>query len=47
MPVRYNIVDYLEQTEGTFLNRTRRLVETAIGQLTGQFIMSKICTRKM
>ncbi|MCK5818800.1 MAG: hypothetical protein KAH18_06010 [Psychromonas sp.] len=46
-PVRYNMVDHLEHTEQTFLNGTRQLVETVIGQLTGQFNMNKVWARKM
>ena len=30
-PVRHNMVDQLERTERTFLNKTRRLVEMVIG----------------
>tara|TARA_B110000881_G_scaffold155996_1_gene138823 strand:+ start:101 stop:994 length:894 start_codon:yes stop_codon:yes gene_type:complete len=46
-PVRYNMTDNLEKEERTFLNKTRRLVETVIGQLTTQFNMSKILARRM
>ncbi|WP_028866352.1 IS982 family transposase [Psychromonas hadalis] len=46
-PVRHNMVDHLEQTERNFLNKTRRLVETVIGQLTGRFNMNKVWARKM
>ena len=46
-PVRHNMVDPLEKTERDYLNKTRRLVETVIGQLTGQFNMNKVWARKM
>lgn len=46
-PVRHNMIDHLEKTERDFLNKTRRLVETVIGQLTGQFNMNKVWARKM
>ena len=46
-PVRHNMVDHLERPERDFLNKTRRLVETVIGQLTGQFNMNKVWARKM
>ena len=46
-PVRHNMVDHLDKSERTFLNKTRRLVETVIGQLTGQFNMNKVWARKM
>ncbi|MFT6843141.1 MAG: hypothetical protein ACJASR_001915, partial [Psychroserpens sp.] len=36
-PVRHNMTDSLPKVARTFLNKTRRLVETVIGQLTGQF----------
>jgi antitoxin component of MazEF toxin-antitoxin module len=45
-PVRHNMVDLLEKTERDYLNKTRRLVETVIGQLTGQFNMNKVWARK-
>jgi hypothetical protein len=38
-PVRHNMTDPLLKAERTFLNKTRRLVEIVIGQLTGQFNM--------
>lgn len=41
------MVDQLERTERTFLNKTRRLVETVIGQLTEQFNIEKVWARKM
>ena len=46
-PVRHNMIDHLEKPERTFLNKTRRLVETVIGQLTGQFNMNKVWARKV
>ena len=46
-PVRHNMNDHLEKTERNFLNKTRRLVETVIGQLTGQFNMNKVWARKV
>ena len=46
-PVRHNMVDHLDKSERTFLNKTRRLVETVIGQLTGQFNMNKVWARKI
>ena len=46
-PVRHNMTDPLPKAERTFLNKTRRLVETVIGQLTGQFNMNKVWARKM
>ena len=46
-PVRHNMIDHLDKSERTFLNKTRRLVETVIGQLTGQFNMNKVWARKM
>lgn len=46
-PVRHNMVDHLDRTERIFLNKTRRLVETVIGQLTGRFNMNKVWARKM
>ncbi|MFT6249042.1 MAG: hypothetical protein ACJAZQ_002254 [Cognaticolwellia sp.] len=45
-PVRHNMTDPLPKAERTFLNKTRRLVETVIGQLTGQFNMNKVWARK-
>jgi hypothetical protein len=36
-PVRHNMTDPLPKAERIFFNKTRRLVETVIGQLTGQF----------
>jgi hypothetical protein len=45
-PVRHNMTDPLPKAERTFLNKTRRLVETVIGQLTGQFKMNKLWARK-
>ena len=45
-PVRHNMVNHLEQTERTFLNRTRRLLETVFVQITGQFNMNKVSVRK-
>jgi hypothetical protein len=45
-PVRQNMVDHLEKTERTFLNKARRLVETVIGQLTAQFNIEKVWARK-
>jgi hypothetical protein len=41
------MIDPLEKTERDFLNKTRRLVETVIGQLTGQFNMNKVWARKV
>ena len=41
------MIDHLDKSERTFLNKTRRLVETVIGQLTGQFNMNKVWARKM
>jgi IS5 family transposase len=46
-PVRHNMVDHLERKERTFLNKTRRLVETVIGQLAGQFNIEKVWARKI
>jgi hypothetical protein len=46
-PVRHNMADPLPKSERTFLNKTRRLVETVIGQLTGQFNMNKVWARKI
>ena len=40
------MVDHIEQTERTFLHRTHRLLETVIGQLTGQFTTNKVWARK-
>jgi hypothetical protein len=40
------MTDLLPKAERTFLNKTRRLVETVIGQLTGQFNMNKVWARK-
>ena len=40
-PVRHNMVDNLDKKERVFLNKTRCLVETVIGQLTGKFNMNK------
>lgn len=45
-PIVDNMVDYLEHTEQTFFNRTRRLHETVFGQLTGQLNMNKVSARK-
>ena len=45
IPVRYNIVNQLERTERTFLNKTGRLVETVIGKLTEKFNIEKVWTR--
>jgi hypothetical protein len=36
------MVDPLKKTERDYLNKTRRLVETVIGQLKGQFNMNKV-----
>ena len=41
------MVDHLERAERTFLNKTRRLVETVIGQLTEQFNIEKVWARKI
>jgi hypothetical protein len=41
------MADPLPKSERTFLNKTRRLVETVIGQLTGQFNMNKVWARKI
>ena len=46
-PVRQNMTDHLDKTARNFLNKTRRLVETVIGQLTGQFNMNKVWAKKM
>jgi IS5 family transposase len=46
-PVRHNMVDPLKKAERDYLNKTRRLVETVIGQLTGQFNMNKVWARKI
>lgn len=45
-PVRHNMTDPLPKAERTLFNKTRRLVETVIGQLTGQFNMNKVWARK-
>jgi hypothetical protein len=45
-PVRHNMTIPLPKAERTFLNKTRRLVEKVIGQLTGQFKMNKVWARK-
>ncbi|MFT6194417.1 MAG: hypothetical protein ACJASU_001317 [Cognaticolwellia sp.] len=39
-PVRHNMTNPLPKAERTCLNKTRRLVETVISQLTGQFKMN-------
>jgi hypothetical protein len=41
-PVRHNMTDPLGKAERTFLNKTHLLVETVIGQLTGQFNINKV-----
>ena len=46
-PVRSNMQDHLNRKERTFLNKTRRLVETVIGQLTERFNMNKVWARRM
>lgn len=47
-PVRHNMTDPLPKADRTFLNnKMRRLVETVIGQLTGQFTMNKVWARKI
>jgi hypothetical protein len=46
-PVRQNMTDHLEKAERNFLNKTRRLIETVIGQLTGRLNMDKVWARKM
>jgi hypothetical protein len=46
-PVRHNMIVHLEKTERNFLNKTRPLVETVIGQLTWKFNMNKVWARKM
>jgi hypothetical protein len=45
-PVRHNMTIPLPKAERPFLNKTRRLVETVIGRLTGQFKMNKVWARK-
>ena len=41
------MIDHLGKTERNFLNKTRRLVETVIGQLTGRLNMNKVWARRM
>jgi hypothetical protein len=38
-PVRHNMTDPLPKAERTFLNKTRRLVETVIGVFVMFFVM--------
>jgi hypothetical protein len=45
-PVRHNMTDPHPKAERTFLNKTRRLVKTVIGQLKGKFNMNKVRARK-
>jgi hypothetical protein len=40
------MTDPLSKVERNLLNKMRRLVETVIGQLTGQFNMNKVWPRK-
>ena len=45
-PVRHNMDDNLDKETRTFLNKKRRLIETVIGQLSGQFSIEKVWARK-
>ncbi len=38
--------DNLDKETRTFLNKKRRLIETVIGQLSGQFSIEKVWARK-